>query len=312
MIERTKQIPEEKVQRVSELIDKIKDKKTILLASIKNIPASEYQKIIKKLRGKAIVKYPKKSILFRALDSSGNEAVKKLKEHIKESTAVIFSDIDSFELSAELLENKTPARAKAGQEAPEDITVEEGPTDLVPGPAISELGAVGIPIQIEKGKIHIKKSTVIVKKGEKISSSAADIMNKLDLKPFSIGFTPFAAFDKENEKIYLNIEIDKEKTVEELKNAFGKALPFAVEIGYFTEDTIKLMIGKAGTQGKALENLLGKEESESKEESEEGEKPKGDAENKSEEGAEENKEEKVDEKKDDVQENDQTKSKEEK
>ncbi|MEX0920009.1 MAG: 50S ribosomal protein L10 [Candidatus Pacearchaeota archaeon] len=290
---RTAPIPEEKLQKVSELVDTIKNKKTIILASIKNIPASEYQKIIKKLRDKAIVKFPKKSILFRSLDSSGEESVKKLKEHVKESTAIIFSDMDSFELAAELLENKTPARAKAGQEAPEDISVDKGPTDLVPGPAISELGAVGIPIQIEKGKIHIKKSTVIVKKGEKISSAAADIMNKLDIKPFSIGFTPFAAFDRESGKIYLNIEIDKEKTVEELKYAFGKALPFAVEIGYFVEDTIKIMIGKAGAHGKALENLSG----EGKKTEEESSPEENKAEEKSEETENESEEEKKEENK---------------
>ncbi len=299
MKERTKQIPQKKIKRVSELLDTIKNKKIILLASVKNIPASEYQKIIKKIRNKAIVKFPKKSVLFRAIDSSGDEIVKKRKDHIGESTAFIFSDIDSFELAAELLENKTPAKAKAGQEAPNDITVEEGPTDLVPGPAISELGAVGIPIQIEKGKIHIKKSTIVAKKGEKITSAIADILNKLDIKPFSIGFTPFAGLDKEKGKIYLNMEIDKEKTIEELRHAFGKALPFAIEIGYFTEDTIKLMIGKAGAHGKALENLSGKEKKAEEESESEVEEKSGEV-------------QKSEDKKDKTQENNQNKSKEEK
>ncbi|MEX0921008.1 MAG: 50S ribosomal protein L10 [Candidatus Pacearchaeota archaeon] len=261
----TKNIPEKKIKRVSEIVDTINDKKTILLASIKNIPGSQYQEIVKKLRGKAIVKFPKKSILFRAIDDSGVDTVKKIKDHVKESTAVIFSDIDSFELAAELLKNKTPARAKTGQIAPKDIQISEGPTDLPPGPAISELGAVGIPIQIEKGKIHIKKSTIIVKKGEKISSAAADVMNKLDMKPFTVGFTPLAVLDKEKGKIYLDINIDSEKAIEDLKYAFGRALPFAVEIGYYNEDTIKFVIGKAGSHGKALEKLSGSSEEEEKE-----------------------------------------------
>lgn len=275
MTKRTKKIPEKKIKRVAELADTIKNKKTILLASIKNIPASQYQLIVKKLRGKAIVKFPKKSILFRAFDKSGDEAVKKLKEHVKSSTAILFSDMDSFELAAELLESKTPARAKPGQIAPKDIIVNEGPTDLVPGPAISELGAVGIPIQIEKGKIHIKKTTTIVKEGEKISDEAADIMNKLDMKPFTVGFVPFAVFDKEDGKLYLNINIDKEKAVEDLKYAFGRALPFAVEIGYVNENTVKFLIGKAGSHEKALSGLVGKSEETQEEKSEKGEEKEG-------------------------------------
>lgn len=254
--ERTDNIPKFKLDQVSELVATIKNKKTIILSSIKNIPASQYQEIVKKLRGKAIVKFPKKSILFRALDSSEDKSISKLKEHIQESTAVLFSDMDSFELSGELLDSKTPAKAKAGQEAPSDIIVNEGPTDLAPGPAISELGAVGIPIQIDKGKINIKQDTVIVKEGEKISSAAADVMNKLNIKPFNVGFTPFAAFDKESGKIYLEIKIDKKQTLEDLKYAFGKAIPFAVEIGYISNDTIKFMIGKAGAHAKKVNRIV--------------------------------------------------------
>jgi len=252
-------VSEEKKNIVTELSDLIKNKKTILIASIKNIPSSQFQEIVKKLRGKATVKVPKKNLIFRALDSSGNEAVKKLKEQIKESIAILFSDLDSFELAAELISNKSPTKAKAGQEAPLDIEISAGPTDLVPGPAISELGALGIKIQIEKGKITIKEPRVIAKKGEKISSGAADIMNKLDIKPFSVGFIPLSAFDTEKGKLYLEIKVDREETIRELKTAFGKALPFAVEIGYSTKDTITFLLGKAGRHGKVIESLLGKE-----------------------------------------------------
>lgn len=257
---KTTQIPEKKINTVKELSDLIKNKKTILIASIKNLPASQFQEIGKKLRENVVVKVPKKNLIFRAIDESKNEKVNEIKEQIKESTAILFSDLDSFELASELIENKSPAGAKAGQEAPEDIEVQEGPTDLIPGPAISELGALGIQIQIEKGKIHIKEAKIIVKKGAKISANAAGIMNKLDIKPFSVGFIPLASFDIKEGKLYLNIKVDKEETLKELKESFSKALAFAVEISYFSEDTIKFLIGKAGSHEKALEKLRGVEE----------------------------------------------------
>ena len=264
--ERIKEIPESKKKIVAELIDLIKNKNTIMITSIKNIPASQFQEIGKKLRGKAIVKVPKKNLIFRALDAGDNEEVKKLKDQIKDSVAILFSEMDSFELAAELLANTSPAKAKAGQEAHEDIKVEAGPTDLLPGPAISELGAVGIQVQIEKGKIHIKESKVIAKKGEKISANAADIMGKLDIKPFRVGFIPISAFDNKDGKLYLEIKVDQEGTVKELKALYGKSLALAVEIGYFSQDTIKFLIGKAGSHEKALGNLSHKEEPKEKEE----------------------------------------------
>lgn len=252
------QISKEKINFTKELLKMIKGKKTILVASIKNIPASQFQEIGKKLRGKAIIKVPKKSLIFRALDDTGDEAVKKIKKQIGDSVAVLFSDLDSFDLALELTKNTTPAKAKTGQIAPEDIRVEAGPTDLPPGPAISELGNLGLQVQIEKGKISIKESRVIVKKGEKISQEAAEVMGKLDIKPFSVGFIPLASFDNQNKKLYLNIKIDKEGTIKELKKIYSRALPFAVEIGHISDDTIKFLIKKAVVNEKTLESLTGK------------------------------------------------------
>ncbi len=248
------------VKTVEELKNLIENKKTILIASIKNLPASQFQEISKKLRGKAIIKIPKKNLMLRALDSSGKKAIEKIKEEIRDSVAILFSDLDAFELAGELLENKSPSKAKAGQEAPEDIEIQAGPTDLIPGPAISELGGLGIQIQIEKGKITIKEPKVIAKKSEKISQGAADLMSKLDIKPFSVGFIPICAFDIQEGKFYSELKIDKEAILKELKTAYGKALPFAVEIGYPNEDTIKFLIGKAGKQEKILENIQTPEE----------------------------------------------------
>lgn len=249
-------VSEEKKQTVKELTNLIKTNKTILLASIKNIPTSQFQEITKKLRGKAVVKVPKKNLMFKALEDSKDEAAKGIKEKIKDNVAVLFSDMDCFELAAELVKNKSPAKARAGQEAPEDIEVPAGPTELLPGPAISELGAVGIVIQIDKGKIAIKQAKVVVQKGEKISGPVADVLSKLDIKPFTISLIPLAGYDSTEKKVYLDIQIDREGTIEKLKNAFGKSLPFAVEIGYTSKDTISYLLQKAGRYANKVNRIM--------------------------------------------------------
>src|SRR3989338_2668874 len=235
-------VAKKKIESVKELSDLVKNKKTILIVSIKNIPSSQFQKIKKDLRGKATIKVPKKNLILKAIDSSNSEVLNKIKSNIKEDTAVLFSDIDAFELAAELVEKKSYMKAKAGQIAPSDITIEAGPTELLPGPAITELSVLGIKTQIEKGKITIKESKVIVKKDEVISDNAANIMGKLDIKPFLVGFIPVAAFDVKEKKLYLNINISKEEALGELKN-------------YFSEDTIKFLISKAVRNRIALEKF---------------------------------------------------------
>ena len=322
---RDKPIPETKIKRVKELADLIKNKKTILVASIKNLPAAQLQEIGKTLRGNAILKVPKKNLLFRAMDASGNEGIKKLEKKINADIAILFSDKEGFELSADLIKNKSPAKAKPGQIAPTDIEIQAGPTDLIPGPAISELGALGIQIQIEKGKITIKEPKVIVKEGKEISKEAADVMSKLDIKPFSIGLLPVASFDNESDTLYLDINIDSEQAVKDLKESFGKALPFAVEIGYINDETIGFMISKAAAHEKAVENLLGtdekqaeepkeekKEESKDDNASEGSEENKKEAEEKKEEPKEENTQDKKEEKKEQAEESEQEKKEESK
>jgi len=154
-LETSKHIPQVKVNSVKELTDLIKTKKTILIADISNIPGSQFQQIVKKLRGKAIVKVPKKNLFLRALDSAKKEKAKELKNSLVKPVALLFSDLDSYDLASELIKNKSPSKAKPGQIAPKDLEIPAGPTDLVPGPAISELGALGIKIQIQGGKIEI-------------------------------------------------------------------------------------------------------------------------------------------------------------
>lgn len=250
------QIPGKKLSEVKTLSELVKNKKTMLVASIKNIPASQFQEIGKKLRGKAIIKVPKKSLMLRAIEHSKNPELQKVEKNIEADFAVLFSDLDSYELAAELLKNRSPAKAKPGQIAPMNIEIPDGPTELVPGPAISELGALGIQIQIEKGKIHIKQAKVIVKEGEKIKQAAAEIMAKLDIKPFSIGFIPLFSFDTEENTLYTELKIDSEAVIAELKEAFARALSFAVEMGYVNSETLKVMIRRASAQERKLNRIM--------------------------------------------------------
>ena len=253
-----KKVSEVKVKTVKELTDLLKTKKSFLIASIKDIPASQFQEISKNLRGKTIIKVPKKSLILRAVENSEKEEIKKLKGKIDKNFALLFSDLDPFELALELVNNKSPSRAKPGQIALEDIEIPAGPTDLIPGPAISELGALGIEIQIQGGKIEIRKPKVIVKKGDKISQAASEIMAKLDIKPFSTGFSPIAALDNKTNVVYLSININKEETLQNLKKEYSKAFSFSINLGYINKETIGFLIRKAIINKIAIENLLNK------------------------------------------------------
>lgn len=249
-------IPKKKVGTVRELAELIKTKRTVLVADISGIPGSQFQQIGKKLRSDAVVKVPKKNLLFRAIDEAKNEKLKELKEKIQGPVAILFSDLDSYKLAAKLLKNKSPAKAKAGQTSPKELEIPAGPTDLVPGPAISELGSVGIQIQIQGGKIEIKEPKVVAKAGDVISQKVADILGKLNIMPFTIGFTPLVAYDKNDNLIYTEIKIDTEAARTSLLGSYSQALSFAVSIGFVNNETIKIMISRAAAHERRINRII--------------------------------------------------------
>jgi len=255
----TRKVSKKKIETVKKLLELIKNSNTIIIASIKNLPSRQFQDIRKKLRENVEIKVVKKNVILKAIDESENKNLQDLKKYVQEDSAVLFSKEEAFELASVLAENKNPIGTKTGQIAIENIEVEEGPTDLTPGPAISEFGNLGIKIAVEDGKIAIKEKKVIAKKGEKISEAAASIMSKLDIKPFKIGLEPLAICDIKIGKIYTNIKIDKEKTIEELKISANKALGFAQKIVYYCKETIGFLLGKANANEKALEKLQTKQ-----------------------------------------------------
>ena len=250
-------VSEEKIESVKLLSKELKSSKTIMIISIKNIASAQLQKAKKELRGKAVVRVAKKSIVLRAIDATGMPELDALKSSVAEDCAILMSNDDAFEIAAWLTENKSPVSAKEGQIADADITIEEGPTELVPGPVISELGAVGLQIMVEDGKITIRKSKVAVKKGDKVSAAAASIFQKLGIKPFTVGVSPMAFYDGSSKKVYVGVKIDKKKMLQDLVLGQAKALGFAVNIAYPSKSTIGLLLGKANAQANALNKIQG-------------------------------------------------------
>lgn len=250
-------VPEEKKKLVDDISKNMLSSKTVLFASTKSLPTSQFQKIKKSLRGTAEVIVAKKSTIERAIAKTEKGTLQNMKSHFGADMVVMLSQLDSFELAAMLIDKQSPTKARAGDIAPEDIVIEPGPTDLVPGPAISELGSVGLKVSVEAGKLTIKSQTTLVKKGEPINEKVAGVLGKLKIEPMKVGFIPVVAYDAKADKIYTEIKIDKKGTLESLCESIAKALGFARNINFITKETVSYFIAKAGREEMALSKLTG-------------------------------------------------------
>jgi len=89
-------------------------------------------------------------------------------------------------LQRKITELKVAAPAKAGTFAPIDVIVPAGGTGMEPTQT-SFLQALNIPSKITRGQVEIISDVHLIKKGSKVGASEANLLAKLDIKPFSYG-----------------------------------------------------------------------------------------------------------------------------
>lgn len=243
---------ESKSRVINGLIEEIKKSKSVAVVGIERVPAKQFQQMRKSLRGKANIKVVKKSLLMRAFDESNIANIRGLEEHTEGPIAAIFSQENSFKLFREIQNSRTKAPAKGGEIAQEDIIIEAKPTNLKPGPVVGDLQKAGIPASIDQGRVVIRKETVVVKKGEKISREKAIALAKLEILPLEIGLDFKAAY--EDGLIFhrdvLNVSV--QDYLNQLVSAHSNAIALAMHISYISPETLPLMLGEAYRKAKAL------------------------------------------------------------
>ena len=245
-----KEPKKEKIEAVEKLAELIKNYPVIGILNLHKTPANALQKIKKELKGKAVIKVAKKSILSFALEKAGKA---NLKEFVTDYPALMLASLDPFRLYLFLQKKKTPAVAKPGDVPTKDIEIKAGPTDLPPGPAISTLTKVKIPAKVEAGKIAIVKDKIVCKAGEKVSLELASALQLLKLEPMEIGLN-VVAFD-ENGTVYKKDQlfIDEEKLLNDIQVAIQNAINLSINSDYPTKETIGFMIIKAYWNAKQIE-----------------------------------------------------------
>ena len=246
-------VSESKKKTVEEFTNLLKEYPVIGVVNMANLPGKTVQKMRAKLRDKGtILKMTKKRLMKIAFKNSKKENIEDLEKHFKGLPALIFTKDNPFTLYAELEKTKTSAPAKAGQEAPKDITVKAGPTNFAPGPIIGQLGKFGIKSGVEEGKLTIKSDTVVARKGDIIESDLAGILTRLGIEPMEIGLDLTAAYENghvfESEVLY----IDEKEYMNKFCTAYSESLNLAVESGYPTEESLQIMLRKAASESRSL------------------------------------------------------------
>ena len=240
---------------VEEMKLRLAKSRVVAIASVQNLPTKHYNNIRKRIRGSAETFLTRETLVRRAIDE-GRPELKGLEEYLDGSCAIVFSEVSAFKLAKLLRESKSKTFAKAGQIAPNDIVVQAGETSLPPGPVLTELKQAKIEAKIQGPKVVIIKDTVVARKGEPISESAAKILAKLSIEPMDVGLKMRAAF--EDGLIYKEdvLDIDDKYWLGGLAQAHNEALNLAVFAEIYNSHSTPLIIEKAARQANAVNALI--------------------------------------------------------
>ena len=242
---------EKKENELKELKILFEKYKVICIVDMLKMPTKQMQMIKKSLRDRALIKLSKKSLVEFAMKETGKDLV----GHLPKQPALIFTDMEPFALFKEVNGMRFKTYAKEGYIATEDVIVVPGPTELLPGPAISELQKVGIIAGVEGGKIAIKKQSTILKRGVLVTKEIAGVLRKLKLQVAEIKLGIQTIFDGmlySKDTLEL-VEIYPQK----LKETFNQALNLSVAINYPTKENVKYLLMKAYQRAKTLEKKIG-------------------------------------------------------
>jgi len=222
----------------------------VALLNIRNLPDRILQKSKKKLRSQADFVVAKNSTIIRALEAS--KKGKELTGQIDFPTALVYTSLSPYQLFKFFKDNKTSVAAKPGQIAPFDIIVHEGETDLMPGPALSELKGAGINAQIKGGKIIIAKDSVVAKKGAKITDNVCKALQKLNILPFEAMVNMVAAYDGKFTYAASVLDIDEHQLNADILDALSQSFNVSFNASFPTSQNIDALLSNAFAQSRNM------------------------------------------------------------
>jgi len=177
------------------LIDLINKYNQILIVGADNVGSNHMQAIRKSLRGKAEILMGKNTMIRKAIKGQleKNPGLEVLQHWVRGNVGFVFTSADLKEVRDLVSNNKLSAGARVGSLAPTDVFLPAGNTSMDPSQT-NFMQALNISTRINKGTIEIINQVHLIKKGEKVGSSEATLLQKLDIKPFFYGLLPLKVY----------------------------------------------------------------------------------------------------------------------
>jgi len=220
----------------------------VFVVTVDNVGSQQMNATRKSMRGSAEILMGKNTLMRKVLkaflETNPGHFFTTLEPKMSGNVGFVFTNFDLPKVRDLILANRVPAPARIGAVSPVDVVVPAGPTGCDPGQT-SFFQVLQIPTKIVKGQIEITNPVNLIKKGDKVGSSEAALLQKLNIRPFSYGLAIDSVFDTGSIFSVDVLDIDEEYLVSKFSFALSQFAALSLEIGYPTQVSLPHSIGNA-------------------------------------------------------------------
>ncbi len=249
--------PPKKLEMLQHIEELAKKYDTVIVSKLHKVRAGQLMLLRKNFRQQLVMVVAKNQIAALGLKKANLKNADQFVSNLTGQNALIFTNMNPFNLYLSLEKSKVTLPARAGDIATSDIVIPSGSTGIPPGPVLSEFKEAGVQTRIEAGSIYVSRDSVVAHLGDVISPKLAGLLARLNIKPIKAGLSIFMASAEGLLLLQKDIAIDLEQYRSDVTMAAKEALGLALEAAYVTPESLPLLFGRALRQAKRVASESG-------------------------------------------------------
>lgn len=218
----------------------------VLVVGADNVGSNHMQSIRKSLRTKgAVLLMGKNTMIRKAIRGhiAANPSVEILLPLVRGNIGFVFCKGELAEIKKILVSARVEAPAKTGAISPCKVVVPAQNTGLEPTQT-SFFQALNIPTKIARGQIEIIQDVHLIEEGQKVGASEANLLAKLNLKPFSYGLSLSQVYDHGSIYSHKILDITEEEILKKFQNGIRNVASLSLQVGIPTAASLPHSIAR--------------------------------------------------------------------
>lgn len=163
-----------------------------------NVGSKQFQRIRASLRPGSLIAMGKNTQMKRAIrvycEANPGSVWEGLADEMVKNVGIVFTKESLGDVKSEIENHKVGAPARTGLIAPVDVIVPAGNTGMDPSQT-TFFQVLNVPTKINKGTVEITQDCHVIHVGEKVTSSMATLLAKLNIRPFAYGLDILKVYD---------------------------------------------------------------------------------------------------------------------